>query len=172
MPRMHSHRPILSQHRLRRLVLWALAMLRWLRAVLFSDQPLVWRHLRRFEEASLGGLAHLTRHLLIVRALDLAGPPPLRRTFSFWRRGRDMRRAHFWRSALGAKLRRALRSRDPATHMTRLIDVLSNLDTYAVQLARRFRSGLPRLSRTAAPVAPDAMLGALFAYAPDAADSS
>jgi hypothetical protein len=172
MPRMQVYRPIRTQHRVQRHVLWALAMLRWLAAVLFTECPLSFRHLRRFEETNLLGLERLVGNLVIARALRLVGRPPRRGRLHYWRHGRDLHRRHFRRSLLGARLRRALRHKDIATQIAQLIAVLRNLDDYAAQLAHRLRHKLRRLWRVMAPIAQAAPLLCAPAPAPALADSS
>jgi len=169
---MHTYRPIVTKHRLRRDILWALAMLSWLWAVLFGNLTPSLRQLaQRIEAFSLDNLARLVRDLLIVRALHIAGPPPRRGRLHYWRYGRSLRRRHFVRSLLGAKLRRQFRHKDLATRIAQLIALLRHLDTHAAQLARRMRR-LYRIWRTTPPIAPCALLLAPPALSPAACDSS
>ena len=151
---MQTYRPILKQHRLQRLVLWALAMLQWLAAVLFSDRPVSFRHIQRIEDTTLSGLQRLVTGLVMARALNLLARPRRSGRIHYWRRGRNMRPRHWVRSLLGSKLRRALRHKDIATHIAQLIAVLRNLDKHAAHLAQRMRCKLRRLWRTTPPIAP------------------
>jgi len=145
---MHSHRPILNQHRLRRLALWTLAVLSWIAAMLFHDRALTFRHVaQRLDLISLPWLTELVSKLLINRAAQLARLRPPKH-IRYWRHGRDLHRPHILRSALGARLRRALRHKDIRTWLENLIHVLRNLDGYATPLAKRLRHGLTRLWRS------------------------
>jgi hypothetical protein len=142
--RMRSpHRFLTSPHQRRRLVLWALAMLAWIAAVLLADKPSPARQLRQRGDISIESLTRLTMRLMIVRAAELSGYR--RRKPRFWRHGRDLRRRHLIRSMLGGNLRRALKHRDLATRIARVISVLRNLDAYARLLAKRMRNRLTRL---------------------------
>lgn len=169
---MQTYRPIVTKHRLRRDALWALAMLSWLAAVLFGALTPSLRQLaQRCDALSLRALTRLVRDLLIVRALHIAGRPPRRGRMHYWRRGRDLRRRHWVRSLLGARLRRRLKHNDLATHIAQLIPVLRNLDAYAARLARRLRR-LHRLWRTVPPIAPAECVRMLAATTPALADTS
>jgi hypothetical protein len=157
---MQLHRPIITQHRLQRLILWTLALLHWIAAVLFANRPAHARHWRQRGDTSLTHLSRWTAALIMTRALHLLRAHPRRRRFHYWRRTFSARPSGFCRSLLGAKLRGALKHKDPATHIAQLIAVLRDLDTYAARLAFRMRHRLRRLLRAwlmIAPVAP--MLG-------------
>lgn len=119
-------------------------MLSWIAAVLFADGAVSRRHIRQRFNISLDRLTRRVRNLLIIRAAQLARRREPKR-LRYWRRGRDLRRAHFLRSAFGGHLRRTLKHKDIATRIARLIAVLRNLDAYAAQLAKRLRRGLTRL---------------------------
>ena len=166
-----SRRPYLTQHRRRRLVLWALAMLAWIASLLAGHKP-TWRQLRqRHRRMSIHGLAMLVKQLILLRAADIAGLKRKRRPL-FFKHGRDLRRRHFMRSILGSRLRRALNHRDPIARIAVLIDALTHLDAWAARFAKRLRCGFGRLwSIAPAPVPADAILGPP-ASPPACADSS
>jgi hypothetical protein len=154
---MKSYRPILKQHRRQRLVLWALTMLHWIAAMLAGCKVSP-RHIAQRGDISLAWLTRLVTDLLFIHATHVGRLR--RRGAPYWRHGRDLRRRHFRRSVLGAKLRRALRHKDLVTHIARLVDVLRNLDAYATQLFRNFRRRR-RLWSTTPPIAPaETLLGA------------
>jgi hypothetical protein len=169
---MKTHRPFLTQHRLRRLALWTLAMLSWLAAMLPANRAIARRHLQqRIGFISLPWLTRRVGHILIVRAAQL-GRLRRRKRLRFWRHGRDLRPAHLIRSVLGGRLRRALKHRDAATWIAKLIHVLRNLDAYARPLIRRLRGGLTRLARLMPAITPAAAIHGAPASAPAIADSS
>jgi hypothetical protein len=143
---MHSRRPHLTtSHKRRRLALWTLTVLQWIAAVLFAGKQITLRQLaQRWPRISLERLTRTVIKLIIVRAGELARRRPPKR-LRFWNRGRDLRRDHIVRSLLGSSLRRALKHKDLATRIARLIGVLRNLDAYAQRLALRFKRGLTRL---------------------------
>ncbi len=169
---MHSHRPILNQHRLQRLALWTLALLSWIAAMLFDERALALRHLQqRYGLISLPRLTSFVSKLLIARAAQLARLRRRKRII-YWRRGRDLHRPHILLSVLGSRLRRKLRSNDLRTWLAKLMDVLRNLDAHAAPLARRLRRGLTRLWRTWSGIAPVFALHAAPASPPALSDSS
>jgi hypothetical protein len=111
-------------------------MLRWIAAVLFADKAVTPRQLRaRHQRVSLDGLTRLVVQLLLVRSGELAKRKC--RRLRFFLQGRDLKRRHFIRSLLGARLRRALKPRSLAARIDALIHVLRHLDHYARQLAKR-----------------------------------
>jgi hypothetical protein len=129
-----SRRPYLTQHRRRRLGLWALAMLAWIASLLAGHEP-TWRQLRqRYRRMSIHGLAMMVKRLILLRAADIAGLKRKRRPLYF-KHGRDMRRRHFMRSIFGSRLRRALDHRDPIARIAILIDALTHLDAWAARFA-------------------------------------
>ena len=164
---MKPNRSILSHHRLQRLVLWTLSMLHWIAATLFGNTSAP-RHRRQRGDISINRLTRLVAALIIFRALPLIGRT---RQVPRWRRGRDLCRAHFGRSLLGAKLRRALNHKHLPTHIAQLITILRNLDAYAARLAYRLRH-LRRLWRVMPPIAPAVALYGAPASPPAFADSS
>jgi hypothetical protein len=170
MARMHIQKGHLSRHRRQRLALWALTMLSWIAAVLISGRALDRRQLRqRHHRVSLQGLTRMVIDLAIVRAAELGRWRRRSGRVCVFRRGRDMKRRHFHRSLLGARLRRVLRSKDVAARIAKLIAVLRNLDAFARALSRRRLSRLwgPRITSrehglAVAITAPRASMGALL----------
>jgi hypothetical protein len=171
MPRMQSpQRFLTTPHRRQRLVLWAIAMLSWIAAVLFAEREITHRQLRQRRRASIDGLRRVVINLILLRARELSGLRP--RKLRFWKHGRDLRTRHLIRSLVGSKLRRALKHKDPAMRIARLIGALRNLDAYAQHLALRMRRRLTRLwAITPAPTFVAPLVG-LLAPAPAIADSS
>jgi hypothetical protein len=169
MPRMQIRKPLLTRHRRQRLVLWALAMLTWIAAVL-AGKPIRTRHAHQRGDISLEYLTRMVLHLAIVRAGELAR---IRyRKIIFFKRGRDLRRRHLLRTVIGSRLRHKLRRKDFAARIAVLIAVLRDLDTLARPLAQRLRNRLTRLwAILATPMQADAVLGAP-APSPALADSS
>lgn len=158
---MKTRRLLTTAHQRRRLALWALTMLRWIAAVLFAGRTVTARQFEtRRERLSLHGLTRLVIQLLIVRSGELARPR--RRRLRFFRNGRELKRRHFIRSFLGARLRRVLKPRGIAARIDALIRVLRDLDLYARQLARR------RITRLWS-IAPAPMPAAAILSAPIAA---
>jgi hypothetical protein len=139
------HRFLTTQHRRRRLALWAAAMLSWVAAVLFAGRDVTVRLLRqRYERVSIERLTRLVINLLIIRARELA--PVRKGKLRYWRHGRHLVARHFIRSLIGSKLRRVLKHKDLATRVANLIRVLRNLDAAARQLGARMKRRLTRLS--------------------------
>lgn len=175
---MHSSPPIISAHRFARLLAWARLALAWAAMMLFSDDaPLLdlRRCIRRFRLLSLDRLARMVRNLVIVRAAQMAGPRARRRTArSFAPPGfaRRKRPARILRSCGGSALRRALRDRDPARRMTRIIQALRDIDQWARKLVRRLRRGLTRLRPLVMRRPPSSLVCSLAAPAAFAADTS
>jgi hypothetical protein len=162
------HRFLTTSHRRQRLVLWALAMLTWIAAVLFAGQRITPRQVRqRHKSVSLERLTRLTIQLLLVRSAELARRPRIR--IIYYKHGRDRRRRHFIRSLLGAQLRRALTRKDLAARVAQLIHVLRHLDHFARAL---FRRRLTRLWRVVPQLAPSVALHGAPAPSPAFSDSS
>lgn len=134
---MQTPRQFLTTARQRqRLVLWALAMLSWIAAVLFAGRRVDVRQLRRrYNRASIEGLTRITLHLVVIRASELGRWR--RRRPLLWSRGRDMRVRHLIRSLVGSKLRRALKRERLSERIEALRYVLRHLDVFARYLARR-----------------------------------
>jgi hypothetical protein len=163
--------PIFTEHRRKRLTLWALTVLGWLMSVLFGDRDVSVRHLnQRLDYLFLDELTDVTRALLVSRALQFAKVRMPRR-LHYWRHGRSLRRAHFMRSFLGKRFRRLLAHRDLKTRIAQLIAVLRNLDVYARRLMQRMRN-LRRLWRIVPRIAPGALILGAPAPTPALADSS
>ena len=162
MPRMKSPRRFLTTtHQRQRLVLWALAMLSWIAAVLFAGKEITHRQLRqRYKRVSLESLTRMTIHLIVIRATELGRWP--RRKPRFWSRGCDLRVRHLMRSLVGSKLRRALKSKQPEERIEALKYVLHHLDVFARYVARRRLTRLRPIKPTPAPAI---TLDPLFAYA-------
>jgi len=168
---MQMHRPILTPHRLQRFILWTLAMLAWFGALMFVNAPLSPRHAMQRGDISPAWLTRAVTALLIIRALHILGRTPRPRVY-YWVRNFGRRPSHFGRSLLGARLRRALKHKDPATHVARLVALLRNLDGYAGHLARCLRGRRRRLLRLTPPIAPATALASSPPCAPALADSS
>ncbi len=162
------HLLLTTAHRRQRLALWALAVLGWIAGVVFGERGFAHRQLRqRHRRIAIERLTRLVVQLLIVRAFELA--PVRARKLRFWRNGRDLKRRHFIRSLIGARLRRVLKPKGLAQRIANLMRVLRQLDAFARHLAGR---RLTRLWAIApAPVAAEA-LATLCAPGPAPADSS
>ena len=170
-PRMKLHRPVLTPHRLQRLVLWTLTMLSWVAAVMFANRRIGRRHASQRGDISIAWLTRVVSALIMIRALHIIGRTPRPRP-RYWMRGRDTRPSHFQRSLFGARLRRLLKHKDPATHLAQLGTILRNLDTYAAHLARCLRGRRRRLFRTLPPIAPAVHVLGAPAPSPAVSDSS
>lgn len=142
MPGMHKRKPLLTRHRRQRYILWALAMLQWIAAVI-SGTTIGARQMHQRGDISLAGLTRMVLQLAVIRAAELARPRS--RTATFFKRGRDLRRRHLLRSVIGSRLRRSLKHRTLGVRVARLIAVLRDLDSFAHALAKRFRRRLTRL---------------------------
>ena len=160
----------LTKHRRQRIILWTLAMLTWIAAVLFGDRNVAARHWRQRGDISLDALKRMVIQLMIIRAGELARIR--RRTIRFHKRGRDLRLGHLYRRVLGSKLRRALTRKNVAARVLTLIAVLSNLDLYASQLAVRLKRRLTRLWPIGSVPLPAILLSGDLASSPALADSS
>lgn len=164
---MQINRPILTQHRFRRLVLWMLLLLNWIAAMPGAISS---RRMNQRGDVSLPWLKQAVTTLLMIRALRLIRPP--RHHVHRWHCGRRLRRAHFRRSLLGSKLRRALGGKDFLAGVTQLMAVLRNLDTHARLLARRMRHKMRRYFRIAPPIEPAVRLAPRPLFRLASADSS
>ena len=163
--------PIFTEHRRKRLTLWALTVLGWLMSVLFGDADAHGRRLKqRLHHVCLEHLTRTTITLLVARALHFA-KVRRRGRLHYWRHGRSLRRAHFMRSFIGARFRRLLTHKDLETRIAQLIAVLRDLDTHARRLMRRLRR-LRRLWRDLPKIAPAALILGPPASSPAAVDSS
>ena len=163
--------PIFTEHRRKRLTLWALTVLGWLMSVLFGARDVSVRHLnQRLHHVFLDQLTGVTTALLVSRALQFA-KVRLRARLHYWKHGRSLRRAHFMRSFLGARFRRLLNHQDLKTRIAQLIAVLRNLDTHARRLMQRVRK-LHRLWRIVPHIALAALILGSPASPPAFSDSS
>lgn len=167
---MHIPRRHLTPHRLQRIILWTLAVLTCIAAVLSDNKAVSQRHQSQRFDISLLWLTHLVGKLLLIRAGRIAR---LRHQTPIWhRRGRDLRRAHLFRSVLGGAMRRTLKRKEPRAWIANLITILRNLDAYAAPLARRLRRRLTRILRALPPIAPAALILGPPTSPPAPADSS
>ena len=168
---MQHQRRHLTQHRFRRTILWTLALLTWIAAVLTNNRALSARHQRQRFDIPLPWLTTLVGQLLIIRAGHLARLR-LPKRIRYWRHGRDLHLSHLQRSVLGARVRRTLRHKDIRAWIANLITVLRNLDAHAAPLAQRMRRGLTRLLRNWGPIAPAPLRYGAPAPTPAFSDSS
>jgi hypothetical protein len=167
----------LSQHRLARLVAWALAMLAWVAHALLGESA---PHRRRLRQRggffSLDRLARFACRLALARAAEIVGlrsrPRAIRNTAPSGFRRRTAPRA-LLRACIGSRLRKALKRGDIATRIRVLRAALSDIDAFARRYA--VPRALRRLTKLCAivPIAPSgaALLGAP-APSPAVADSS
>jgi len=155
-------------HRFARYVLWVRLMLVWVAGVLLANaRPVSRRRIRqRYGFVSIDGLARLVRNLIILRGAQLGGNPRPRPNArrsdarpGFHRRTRPR---NLLRATGGARLRRALKHRDPAQRIAILLRALSNLDSFAARLVRRLRHRLTRL-RPLTPIRPAAAVVTILA---------
>lgn len=159
----------LTAHQRQRIILWALTMLHWFARTLLDYRIVTTRHLTQRGDWSMYWLTRLVTNLALHRARDFLGRVP--KAKSFWRHGHDLHRRHIRRSLIGSRVRRALKHKDPATHIARLIAVLHDIDHTARQLAARYKR-LRRLWSLKPRIAPcEAILGPP-APTPTLADSS
>lgn len=117
--------PLLSDHRRRRLQTWAGLWLLRLAACLAVFAP----HLL----PPVAPIRRLILDLLVIRAADFA-PPPQRRRAPIPRRAI---RVNLRRALLGARTRRLLRAPTLGARITKLLDLLRDLDAHARRIARR-----------------------------------
>ncbi len=164
-------KPIITEHRRKRLTLWALTVLGWIADVLYGDRDTNHRHLaQRLHHICLDQLKRVAVALLVTRAIQYAKARTPRR-LHYWKHGRSLLRTHFMRSLLGARFRRLLRHSDLRERIARLAALLRNLDTHARQFAHRFRQ-LRRLWRVMPPIGPAEVLYGAPASPPGFSDSS
>ncbi|WP_395646502.1 hypothetical protein [Terricaulis sp.] len=162
----------LSPHRRARLIAWALAMLAWVHAAFFQDRIMTRRHLRkRGGFLSLDQVARVVTQLIILRAAERARLHR-RGKISFHKHGVDLRPRHLRRSAIGARIRRALKHRDAGQRIARLAAALRALDVWAALFARRLARRLTRLWAIAAQPSAAEPLAASVARTPCVADTS
>lgn len=146
-------------------------MLSWLAAVLLGYTRVSTRQMRQRSGATLPALTELTMRLLVIRAGELIRMRPAAKP-RYWRFGRDLRRRHLLRSAIGSALRRTLRHRDVLMRIASVVAVLRDLDTYARLFAKRMRGGLTRLYAIIAAPAPASVILDAPALTPAFPDSS
>ena len=167
---MQHHRRHLTQHRFRRIILWTLALLTWIAAMLTNNRAVSARHERQRFDIPLPWLNTLVGQLLIIRAGQLARLR--RKRIRYWRHGRALHLSHLQRSALGARVRRTLKHKDIRAWIANLITVLRDLDAHAASLAKRLRRGLTRLLRNWTQAADTPLLPTPPAHQPAVPDSS
>jgi len=167
---MRLFKPRLSDHRHARLVAWALAMLLWMAGVL-RGAGVTSRHLRQRGGAPLHAAAHFVKQLIVVRAQRIARLRTAGR-FQYWRYGRLVLRRGVFRAIVGARVRKALRRRDPFAQLAALIDALAHVDSFARMVAARIRRRLTRLWPKRAARADDALAAPCCAPEAAFADSS
>jgi len=169
---MNAPKRHLTQHRRRRLVLWALAMLTWLASVLFAGQDVTARQFaQRHRKMSLAGLKHMVMKLLLTRAVELAR---LRRPkrYRLFLHGRALKRRHIIRSVIGSRFRRLLTRKALHERIAVLIDALRRFDHYASLLAKRLKRRLTRLFAIAPAPLPAITLPGAPAPSPARTDTS
>ena len=127
--------PIITDHRRKRLTLWALTVLGWLAAVLFGESDAHYRHLPN-ASTSLPRLPRASPSRSWSRA-RCNSPSRAPRRLHYWKHGRSLRRAHFRRSLLGARLRRLAQSQRPGERIAQPHRAPAQLDTHARYLAQR-----------------------------------
>ena len=178
-PPMQTAPPILKQHRVSRVILWAQTLLGWALLLLHSStSPINRRHMRqRYGLLSLAGIERIVCALIVVRGVEMArvtgGSGRQRRDASpsgFRRRSRS---AGIERATVGARLRAALRHRVLHEHIARLLAAFSDIDGYARRyFVARARRCMTRLWPILVVAPPTSACASLAAPAPCAVDSS
>jgi len=161
--------PLLSDHRLARLLSWAGLWLMRFTACLVTGAPP--------PRGLLGDMARYIGKLIFLRAVAMA---PRRAHVRQHRprvapRGfrKRQRPSALMRSAVGSALRRQLRARGVAARVCALLYALANVDALAAKLAKRLAHRLTRLAAMTAVRPPAALLiDAAFAPTPAVADCS
>jgi hypothetical protein len=175
---MNKPQPLINPHRFARLVAWLQALLAWAAQILFATTARPnRRHIRqRYGFISLDRIERCVRALVITHAVQLAQlrrrQRPLRNAAAFGFR-RRIARGGLLRAAVGARVRKALKHRDPAQRIQRLVGALANIDAFARRyLLARAKRRLTRLHAVliAAPMAEPVFGGP--PRAPCAADTS
>ena len=143
---------LINPHRFARLIAWAQAMLGWAALMLFTDATtLNRRHIRqRYCFLSFDRIERIVRKLAIVRAAQLAHlrmrPRPAVRNAAAPGFRRRIVRGGLWRAIGGSRLRRALKHKDPAKRLQRLIAALADIDAFTRRyMLARARRRLTRL---------------------------
>src|SRR5262245_13005116 len=72
MPRMQVHRPIVTAHRVQRIILWALTLLYWIAATLPSNRHVSRRHIEQRGDISRVWLTRLVANIVLIRAARIA----------------------------------------------------------------------------------------------------
>ena len=141
-----------NPHRIARLMAWLRAILAWAASVLFADVAHSRRHIRqRYGFLSLDPIARLVRDLAIVRAAELTHlrtRPRFRGVRNAAAQGfrRPTARGAWKRAIAGSRLRNALKHRDPAQRIQRLLAAIADIDAFARRyLAPRAKGRLTRL---------------------------
>ncbi|MBL8547793.1 MAG: hypothetical protein JNL81_15100 [Hyphomonadaceae bacterium] len=138
-----------SQHRLKRFVAWAMLLLVWTMQFLFTATRTRRRHIDQ-RWFGIDQLARLVAAIVLIRAVQLV---PIRRSarrhaerfntrVGFRRRITQKTQL---RAILGARLRKQFYARDPFLRLGLLINLLRNLDSFAVLVGARGARGLTRL---------------------------
>ncbi len=146
---MRKPQPI-TDHRLARLTLRALAILVWAAGALFGNARANRRHIRqRYGALSLGKLTHMVRDLLLIRAARFQRAPLVLKHWRIYAQpGLHRRKAprNKLRSIAGGRLRRFMNHGSLTQRLARLIQIVRNLDIYARRfMLRRVRNGVTRL---------------------------
>lgn len=173
---MRTPQPI-TDHRPARLTLWALSILVWAASALFGDARAKSRHIRqRYSALSIGKLTHMVRNLLLIRAARFqCAPLRLKHWRIYTPPGFHRRKAprNKLRSIAGARLRRFMKHGSLVQRLTRLIQIVRDLDAYARRFVlRRARHGLTRLLAIRMTRPSQHVLNDMCAQAPLPADSS
>ena len=160
--------PFLTPHRFARLLAWAHAVLAWVGAVLFGvgATPDLRRLRRRRRLLTLDPVEQAVRWLVICRTVDLAhlqerpGAQTLHDGIAGGFR-RRVERGGILRTIAGSRFRKALKHRDPAQRLQRLLAALADIDAFArrylvPRALRRLTRLFPVLACAPPPVAPTA----------------
>jgi hypothetical protein len=125
-------RPSLTRQRLARLETWAGLWLLRLAACLAHIAPSL--------APPIQPTVRLLLNLLILRVAELTPPPILRRSH----RPQRALRANLRRAILG-DLRKHLRARTLGERLTKLLELVRDMDLHALRIATRLANGLTRL---------------------------
>jgi hypothetical protein len=175
---MQLSQPIIKPYRFARILIWAKAMLAWLALALFSETRINRRHIRRrYHFISRAWIERLVGTLAIIRATELAAlprikrPPPRNAAPPGFRR--RAWRAGVHRAILGARLRKALKHKDPRRHFERLFAALSDIDAFVRRyLLKRVLRRFTKRRAVVMAASPAVAVLALAVAAPGAADTS
>jgi hypothetical protein len=172
--------PIFNPHRFARLIAWVLAMLAWAAVIFSTNAPSPnRRHIRqRYRALALDKFERLIRALAIIRVceiLHVRAPKHARIIRNAARAGfrRRTERGAYMRALAGARFRKALKHRDPAQRIQRLLSAIANLEAFVLRyLLARAKRRLTKLCAILICAPPAAVLVSLASPAPCAADSS